>query len=102
METETITKEPELLINDAHGIYIPQLFCQTYLNYIINKDELKEDIETVLQGPEGEFYFECWDNIEQNCKFTNDNNESYYIGYLGESGDLWAIPENYVYPEDEF
>jgi hypothetical protein len=95
----TQIKEPELLINDAHGIYIPQLFCQTYINYIVNKEELKEDIETCLKGPEEEYYFDAWDNIEMNCKFTNDRNEPYYIGNLYESGDLWAIPEGYEYED---
>jgi hypothetical protein len=32
--------EPELLVIDAHGQYIPQLFLQGYSNYITNKDKL--------------------------------------------------------------
>ncbi len=99
MENITI-HEPELLLNDAHGIYIPQLFCQTYLAYVLNADELKEDIAICLDGPDNEQYFDAWDTIEQNCKFTNDRNEPYTIGYLYESGDLWAIPEGYEYPEE--
>jgi len=96
------TNEPELLINDAHGIYIAQLFCQTYSNYITNMDEVKEDFEICLKGTDEEFYWDAWDNLLNNVQFTNDRKENYTIGNLGESGDLWAIPEGYEFDEDGY
>jgi len=94
-----MTKDIQLLVSDRHGIYIPQFFCQNYLNYIVNKDELEEQINDCLEGPDNEFYFESWDDITQQVKLKDDNGDPMTIGYLGESGDLWAIPEGYEYPE---
>lgn len=99
MKTAT-KKEPELLVNDHHGIYVMQTFCQLYAPYITNMEEVKEDFETCLKGPDDEFYHESWENLLNNVEFTNDNKEKYTIGNLGEGGDLWAIPEGYEFPED--
>lgn len=96
-----VINEPELLLNDAHGIYIPQLFCKTYSSYIINMAEVKEDFDICLDGPDNSEYWEAWENLIDNVQFTNDMGEKYTIGNLGESGDLWAIPDGYEYP-DEF
>lgn len=101
MNTQTTTtKEPELLVNDSHGIYVMQSFCKAYANYIANMDEVKEDFDICLEGPDNEEYLEAWQMLEQNVRLTNDKGEMCTIGYLGEGGDLWAIPEGYEYPED--
>mgnify|MGYP003404419484 FL=1 len=96
----TTVKEPELLVNDSHGIYVMQSFCKAYAAYITNMDEVKEDFDICLEGPDNEFYYDSWDSLLNNVKFTNDAGEPYYIGNLGEGGDLWAIPEGYEYTED--
>ena len=98
-QTQT-TKEPELLVNDHRGIYIPQYFCQTYRAYITNMEEVKEDFNICLSGPDNADYWDAWDNLINNVNFTNDKGEKYTIGNLYESGDLWAIPEGYEWPED--
>jgi hypothetical protein len=97
----TQIKEPELLVSDANGIYIAQMFCKVYASYITNASEVGEDLQTCLNGPDDEFYWEAWENLINNVQFSNDKGEKYTIGNLGESGDLWAIPEGYEYP-DEF
>jgi hypothetical protein len=92
--------EPQLLVSDAQGIYIAQIFCQQYRQCITNADQLKEDIDICLVGPDHEFYWDAWENIIDNAELLDDNKEKMSIGNLGDSGDLWAIPENYEYPED--
>ena len=92
-------QEPELLVNDAHGIYIGKLFCEWYGHLITNKAALQEDIDICLQGPDNEDYIEAWVTVIDNAELTNDKGEKFTVGNLGESGDLWAIPENYEYPE---
>lgn len=94
------TKEPELLVDDHHGIYIAQIFCQTYRAYITNMEEVEEDFNICLSGPDNADYWEAWDSLINNVNFTNDKGEKYTIGNLFESGDLWAIPEGYEWPED--
>lgn len=100
MSNTVTNKEPELLVNDAHGIYIAQLFCKQYLPYITNAEELKEDIDICIDGPDNEYYWEAWDTLLNRIELTNDNKEKFSIGNLYESGDLWAIPEGYEYPEE--
>ena len=102
MNTQTKINEPELLVNDAAGIYVIQEFCKRYAAYITNMDKVKEDFDICLDGPDNEFYCEAWADLIDNVEFTNDRGEKYTIGNLGEGGDLWAIPEGYEYPEDEF
>ena len=92
--------EPELLVCDNRGIYIPQLFCQNYASYITNLEEVKEDFDTVLLGPDNEDYFDAWDSLLNRMKFTNDYGQMFEVGYLEDSGDLWAIPEGYTGEED--
>ncbi len=94
---QTINKEPELLVNDAHGQYIPQIFCQQYGHYL--PDNLKEDLKICLSGPDNEQYWDAWDSI-LDTEITNEKGEKFTISYLPESSDLWAIPEGYEYPED--
>lgn len=93
--------QPELLVNDAHGIYIGQLFCKWYGHLISNKEQLKEDIDICLIGPDDENYLDAWINVTDNAELINDKGEKFTVGNLGESSDLWAIPDNYEYP-DEF
>jgi phage terminase small subunit len=100
MTTKQQTKEPELLVSDHHGIYIAQMFCKAYSAYITNMAEVKEDFDTCLDGPDNEFYWESWENLINNVQFTNDKGEKYTIGNIGESGDLWAIPDGYEWTED--
>lgn len=100
MTTKIITNELELLVDGHHGIYIAQIFCQTYAAYITNMDKVKEDFDTCLAGPDHEDYFEAWADLMDNVEFTNDRKEKYTVGNLGECGDLWAIPDGYEYPEE--
>ena len=99
---KTINKiEPILLVDDHNGIYIPQVFCQSYKAYITNLSEVKEDFEICLSGPDNEEYWDAWDMLLQNMKFTDDNSNNLEVGYLPESCDLWAFPENFDFSEYE-
>lgn len=100
MKSTVKVNEPELLVDDHNGIYVIQVFCQTFAAYITNMAEVKEDFDICLAGPDHEEYCEAWDNLLNDVQFTNDKGEKYTIGNLGEGGDLWAIPEGYEYPED--
>jgi len=99
--TQTTHKQPELLVDSHHGIYIAQIFCQRYAAYITNMDKVKEEFDICLVGPDHEEYFDALADLMDNVEFTNDNKEAYTVGNIGEEGDLWAIPEGYEF-EDEY
>lgn len=96
MKKNNIVTEPELLVNDAHGIYIPQLFVKSYRQYIVDAEDLREDLDIIEYGPEGADYWETWDFLLMNgLSISNDNGQVMSVDYLPESSDLWAIPEGY-------
>lgn len=98
-QTKLIT-EPELLVNDAHSIYIPQLFVKAYRNYIVDADKIAEELNILENGPDSEDYWETLDDLLMNgLKITNDFGQVFHVDYLPESSDLWAIPEGYEYSE---
>lgn len=71
MKNNNVITEPELIVDCAHGIYIGQLFCQRFKDAIVNKDELQEDIDICLIGPDHEDYIEAWVNVTDNAQIVN-------------------------------
>lgn len=88
--------EPELLVNDAAGIYIPQEFAKTYdiKENFANYDEIKDLIKELQEenSIDNEHYYDIYqDLIDKAILFMNDS--KYYL-YPGDGG-LWAVPEGY-------
>lgn len=76
--------EPQLLITDASGIYIPQRFVEEYASDWNLENVDKESIESIKNGPYDEFYWDSWIDVEQNATHKDG-----YILY--QTGDLWAV-----------
>lgn len=67
----------ELLVNSAHGQYIPQVFSQTYDmgSWGVNP----EDTAVLQAGPDHELYWETWDKVLNVAKS------------LDEAGNVWLL-----------
>jgi hypothetical protein len=77
----------KLLVNDAHGIYIPQIFVQDF-----EWNGLKpEDISICFSGPDNEYYWEAWNSILTNATFADSEGN---IWRLWQDGDVWAYCED--------
>jgi len=89
-----------LLLDSAMGVYLPQGFVTAY-----NPDEWgvsPEDVAILKDGPESEYYWEAWEAVLSEAKFTDAIGRTYVL-YLGESGDLFAgTAEELGDLEDEF
>ena len=89
--------EPVLVLNDHHGIYIPQLWCAD-----IDQVEAKKlginwwDVRQCQAGPDAEHYWEAWDAILDACEMTDDNGITWR---LYQDGDLWEVADGYQWPE---
>jgi hypothetical protein len=87
--------EPELVVDCHHGIYIPQVFANTYglPENFSNWEEIRENIEFLQaeDAPEKEDYFDVWCDVIDNAKLTINGNEY----YLYTNDDLWAVPVGY-------
>ena len=75
-----------LLVSDANGVYVPQVFAENYdLSLWSGIDQ--EDLETINQGPDNEYYWEAWNNILNSATYSHEGNQY----HLHQDGDLWAI-----------
>ena len=77
-----------LYISDAAGIYIPQQFAQSFARTKYISGVSNADMEILENGPDGELYWEVWDDILRNATITGDDGVPYR---LDQDGDLWLI-----------
>ena len=91
------TPEPNLILLDSHGIYIPQLFCAD-----IGEEEAASlsislwALSECQAGPDSPHYWEAWDEILRDCSYRDEQG---ILWTLHQNGDLWEIPEGYELPE---
>ena len=87
----------KLLLSDAHGIYIPQLYCQS-----VSEDDCEdlsigwEDVKVCQSGPDEEHYWEAWQSICDAAEYE----EGGEMWRLLQNGDLWAIKADVEIPEE--
>jgi len=74
--------EAKLLVSDANGIFVPQIWADRYADQFSYVDPV--DLQELLNGPESKFYWESWDNVLSNAE-TKEG------GVLYQDGDLWLI-----------
>jgi hypothetical protein len=107
----------QLLVNDAHGVYIPEVFFKQYEGYIQKWfEENGSNLYTFESLKEGimidpydndmdkrESHYEAWDFI------LDYNGHGFYITddngikmQLIQNGDVWALPYDMEVPEDFF
>ena len=77
----------EHFINDAHGVYIPQVFAE-----IVSRDKVtgvtKEQYDILTEGPDHEFYWDVWDEVLNSAKLVVSCGKTFS---LHQDGDLWLI-----------
>ena len=80
-----------LLADSHHGVYIPQLVVQQYLDHPMWdwSKASKEDINAVLSGHDNEWYWEAWDSIMGEVKVVDEDGTEYMMMY---NEDLWLVP----------
>jgi len=83
--------EPVLVLLDAHGVYIPQLWCSD-----IDQAQAEaiganwQDVQTCQAGPDTDWYWEAWDSILDSVQVTDENGVRWT---LFQNGDLWEVPD---------
>lgn len=86
-----------LLIRDANGIYIPQLYCQQ-----LTEDDAADcgiewaDVVCCQSGPDQETYWESWQAILDSTEWVEDGE----TWRLYQNGDLWMVRADVELPED--
>lgn len=87
----TIENCAVLIADSHHGQYIPQLVVKGEINNPLwDWTECNaEDIQACIDGPDNEWYWDAWCNIEQSVRITDSEGNEYF---LFQNEDLWAIP----------
>lgn len=90
--------EPNLVLSDSHGCYIPHLWCADVTEADAERLGLSWwDVQQCQAGPDAEHYWEAWDGILRDCAMTDDNGVTWR---LYQDGDLWEVAEGYEFPEN--
>ena len=98
-----------LYLSDARGVFIPRDFAnETYRDCISGfaPASIDECLEILKMGPEHEGYWDAWTDILDNAIVTPRDPERTALGTprgftLYQDGDLWLIPQDAVWPDDE-
>lgn len=76
-----------VLVNGAHGVYVPRQFVLEYLWDQWGVDE--DDAKILKAGPDHDEYWEAWDAVLNDAALVVDGKA--WSLHQGESGDLFAI-----------
>ncbi len=75
-----------LLVNSAHGIYVPAVFVEQFDLEQWGIASLREEIED-CSNPDNEYYWDSWHWIMDYAEFIDKNGNTWR---LYQDGDLWA------------
>ena len=78
-----------ILIDCNKGVYIPKVFVQRWGNVCISGITQKE-IDILLDGPDNNEYWDCWDDVVDNIRFLFDGQ----LCSIFQDDDLFAVPVN--------
>ena len=74
------TTEPTLAVDSHFGIYGPQTFAERFSRENITED----DWNTLLDGPEAEYYWETWEHVAMSWNLEG-------LTILESDGDIWLV-----------
>ena len=94
-------KRPDMMLwlDDARGVYIPRDFALSFKDRATAVSGVDDEDWQILEaGPEHEFYWDTWNDVEQNAIVTDENGVKFR---LYQDGDLWLVPDGMEWSDDE-
>jgi hypothetical protein len=85
-----------LYASDSRGVFIPQYFAES-VNRGCLSGVTDSDMETLLSGPDTDWYWEAWDSVIDSAVVTDQHGQRWT---LYQDGDLWLLPEGWT-PDDD-
>lgn len=88
----TTTTRPELLLwlSDSRGVYIPRDFAKSFADRAGTVSGVSDEDWAILEaGPDHEYYWDTWDDVENNAVVMIDGVRYFVHQY----GDCWLVPE---------
>jgi hypothetical protein len=78
-----------LLVDDHHGIYVPQVFAQRFKNNWSTWGLKPEQLSVLLSGPtDDEEYWDVWNEVLDQACFKDSQGQEWH---LWQDGALWAF-----------
>lgn len=87
----------ELLFSDNLGVYVPRYFARGFDPAAWNIAEDDSDWLTLMDGPDGEWYWDAWDSIISRAVHVDPKGNRWY---LWQDGDLFAYCEALMTDEE--
>lgn len=84
-----IPQNAELFADSNRGVYIPQYFAESVMRELVSGVSDNE-WATLEAGPDHEFYWDTWNDVEQNAVLKDKNGKTWKLYH---EGDLWLIPD---------
>lgn len=81
-----------LFADSARGVYIPQHFAESVRRDCVTGVS-DEQWETLGSGPDHEFYWGAWCEVEQSATVTDPDTGATFNLY--QDGDLWLVPTDW-------
>lgn len=99
MNTPTqATPQPALVLLGAHGVYIPQLWCDGMDKADAERIGVSwDDVETCLAGPDTEWYWDAWQSILDSASMVDQHGIQWT---LHQDGDLWEVPAGFSFDQE--
>lgn len=86
METNHKSKKGlVILVSGAKGVYVPQVFAE---NFRLAEWGVPEAREVLKAGPVNDKYWEAWERVLDNARFTDPDGDVYHLYH---DGGLWAV-----------
>jgi len=91
--------EPLLWLSDARGIYIPRDFATSFADRAKSVKGVSDEDWAILEaGPDHEYYWDAWSDVEANAIVTDDDGVEYGVY---QEGDCWLIPMGMEWSDEE-
>lgn len=87
------TDRQVLLINGAHGVYIPMAFAESEI--LTEGWNLPQEAANILKaGPEHPDYYEAWAEVLDNAVLQGEHSHTWTL-YQSPEGDLYAVRDDW-------
>jgi hypothetical protein len=91
-----VTDNIKCILDSNRGVYIPQNFVDDFDLSKFDGIE-SEDVKTCKLGPEAEWYWDSWESILNNAKYTDDDGIKWTLHH---DGDLFLVAIDKLSDED--
>ena len=93
--------KPDMLLwlSDARGVYIPRDFATSFADRAKSVSGVTDEQWAILEaGPDDEFYWDVWTEVEDSAVITDEKGVEYRIHL---DGDCWLVPEGMEWSDEE-